>query len=218
MVSAVAANTPDAIELMKIREKLGLTIRKFAERLGHPETRYKNWEYGLTRKVPAEVLESARMMLAGVTPRQNVTRNISGTPMALIPVIGAASAGPGISNVDPDTYGIWVPMSLANLGGVGYVVEGDSMMPALEPGDIALFREDRQPRRGRTYLLDFEGEKRVKNLAWKDGRWMLESLNPSFQDEPLDGHQILGYLIGWYKVRGSRETLDSDPNGLQLEK
>ena len=33
-------------ELVRIRTKLGLTIREFARRLAVPEARYKNWEYG----------------------------------------------------------------------------------------------------------------------------------------------------------------------------
>ena len=139
--------------------------------------------------------------------------------MARIPVIGVVSAGQGTSNVDTAEHGVFVPMTLAQIGGVGWVVDGDSMMPALDPGDVALFREHRQPRRGYPFLLQRDAEFRVKIIDYDavSGKWFLKSLNPAYPSEPMDDHVILGYLIGWYKVRGSRETTDSDPGGLKLD-
>jgi phage repressor protein C with HTH and peptisase S24 domain len=136
--------------------------------------------------------------------------------MAAIPVVGKVSAGPGETNVDPDTERtIFVPLTLAQLGGLGWVVDGESMMPALEPGDIAVFREYRSPRRGYPMLLCRDGEYRVKNIEWEN-EWIQRSINPAIPDEPLGHWQILGYLIGWHRSRGSYEKLESDPNGLRL--
>lgn len=143
--------------------------------------------------------------------------SVGGTPLSPIKVVGMASAGPGTYVVDPSEELVYVPQKLADLGGLGWIVDGESMMPALEPGDIALFREYRQPRRGYTFLVkSSDGEFRVKNLDWLDDQWCLVSLNKNFEPEHLEDHEILGYLIGWYRSRGSRETLDSDPNGLLL--
>ena len=53
-------------------------------------------------------------------------------------------------------------------------------------------------------------------MDWQDSQWVVKSLNPTFATEPLGQHQILGFLIGWYRTKGSRETMDSDPGGLVL--
>jgi phage repressor protein C with HTH and peptisase S24 domain len=111
-----------------------------------------------------------------------------------------------------------VPDRLANLGTIAFQVDGDSMMPALEPGDIAIIREERSPRR-LTYLLEREGEFSLKMLAWsnEEGRWFQQSLNPAYPRRPLDGWALVGFLVGWYRSRGSRETMDSDLHGLRFD-
>ena len=138
--------------------------------------------------------------------------------MARIQVVGKASAGEGHHNVDPDEEPIWVPMTLQRLGGIGYVVDGESMMPALQPGDVAVFREMTTPYPRFTYLVRSEqGEYRCKNLEWKNNEWTLVSLNPKYTDEPLASHQLIGLLIGWYRSVGKYEKLEANPDGLRLE-
>lgn len=215
----VAANTKETLELIQIREALGLTIREFAKRIDEPEPRYKNYEYGFTKKVPDRVMQKARVLAEGLRPKpEGRLVSLAGTPLAAIRVVGRVAAGAGEQNVDADESVRYVPQRLADIGGVGWEVDGESMMPALEPGDIALFREHRTPRRGYPFLLQSPREGlRVKIIDWEQNMWVLKSINPSFPKEPLDDHELLGYLIGWYRVRGSRETLDSDPGGLKLD-
>lgn len=153
-------------------------------------------------------------------PEPNGLRKVSlaGTPLAAIPMVGHAGAGAGVSDVDPDSDHIFVPERLAQLGGLAWMVSGESMMPALEPGDIAIFKEQREPRRGFSYLVRKEHSYLVKNVDWRAGEWVLQSINPRFPDEALGGAELIGILIGWYRAKGSRETLDSDPGGLKLER
>lgn len=214
------AQTPEAEELISIRNSLGLTIRAFASRLNVPEPRYKNWEYGLTKKVPVEVMERARgLTSAKAEPAANL-RPVSLTYGVLvpIPVVGQVSAGAGAHNVDPIEREIHVPPSLRAIGGLAYIVDGESMMPALMPGDIAVFKETTQPRKGFTFLLKRgEGEFSVKNLDWKDNQWIMTSLNPNYPPESLMNVQLVGLLVGWYRSFGTYEKLESDPYGLRLE-
>jgi SOS-response transcriptional repressor LexA len=143
--------------------------------------------------------------------------SVTGTPMKEIKIVGSAAAGAEAYNVDPDQHTVFVPQTLANLGGLGWVIEGDSMMPDLEPGMLAIFKEHREPRPGLTFLVqNEEGGLRVKTLEWRNDAWHLVSTNPQFAPEHIGSHALLGYLIGWYRVQGLRETLDSDPNGLRL--
>ena len=187
---------------------------------------YKNWEANIS--IPDEAVSKLQSLgfwdgneLRALDAKQVGAKSegrrvsLAGLPMAQVPIIGRASAGPGLANVDPDESSIWVPMNLAQIGGVGWMVDGESMMPALEPGDIALFREHRQPKRGYTFLVRTpDREERVKIMDWDGTQWILKSLNPSFAPEPVAGHELLGFLIGWYKVRGTREDIASDPAGL----
>ena len=144
--------------------------------------------------------------------------SLSGTPLLPIQLVGHAGAGLGVSDVDPDSDHIFVPERLAQLGGLAWMVSGESMMPSLEPGDIAIFREQREPRRGYSFLVRKEQEYLVKNVEWRGGEWVLQSINPRFGDLSLEGAELIGILIGWYRAKGSRETLDSDPGGLKLER
>lgn len=213
-----------AEEAKRIRKDvLRLTQHQMARALGieNPD-QYRNWEY---RNGPPEDVSNAMLRLAkaqGYVTESDDLRPVSLLfgPMARIPVVGNVAAGPGAHNVDVDQHGIYVPASLGQLGGTAFVVDGESMMPALEPGDVAVFKEQRQPRRGFTYLIKHPDHSyAVKNLDWssRDGQWVLVSLNPSHPTSPLHDSELVGLLVGWYRSIGSYEKLEADPNGLRLQ-
>ncbi|HLO98025.1 MAG TPA: S24 family peptidase [Fimbriimonas sp.] len=217
----MASETPETIELNSIMEKLGYNLRRFAHELGEPEARYKNYHYGITKKVPDRVMEKARSLVRNkVVGYDGHKVSLLFGEMAKLPVVGRTGAGEGATNVDIQGEEIWVPMSLQRIGGIGYVIDGESMMPALQQGDVALFREMRQPRNGHTFLLSKENHYLCKNIGWNGKTWVMESLNPDkerYPDQPLDDWQILGMLVGWYRSVGSYEKLEADPNGLRLD-
>lgn len=199
--------------------KIGYT--KLARKIDETYDRLYNMANGRTEPDPV-VLEKVRKALGkpadwlkGLPEGRMVS--IAGTPLAPVKVVGNVSGGSGAYNVDPQDELVYVPQTLANIGGLGWVVEGESMMPELDPGTIALFKEHRSPRRSFTFLVKAkDGDLRVKNLEWMDNEWTLVSLNPKYPPEPLNDHELLGYLIGWYKVKGKREEIISDPDGLIL--
>ncbi len=210
----------DAVKTAKPK----VPVRKLAERIGVSYNQLNNVIHGRTKPVEGKVIAGLRKELNmpktwpfEFTP--GLTRvSLGGLPMTPIPVVGSASAGEGAHNVDPDERIIYVPESLAKIGGVGFLVDGESMMPRLEPGDIAIFREHRVPKLKYAFLVKSpNGEFRVKNIGWDGEQWVLKSLNRAYGDEPLGSHELIGYLIGWYKARGTRETMDSDPSGLILD-
>lgn len=220
----MAANTPnpDALDLQAIYGRLRLdSVNEFADIIGADRSKFRNYFYSVTKKVPAEIMEKARALETKGAAKPDGRRvSLMFGPMAVVPVVGTVSAGPGVSNVDSEEGRVYVPMSLQQIGGIGYVIDGDSMMPALQPGDVALFRETHQPRNGFTFLLKKEGEFRCKNIAWRSGEWVMESLNPNkghYPDELAKDWQILGMLVGWYRSVGSYEKLEADPNGLRLD-
>lgn len=145
-------------------------------------------------------------------------------PTIRIPIVGNVSAGNGEYNVDrdPDSY-IDVPATLAlhNEIPLAWRVSGDSMMPALQDGDVAIFRASRTtPRNRHAYLLRGEhGDLLLKILRYEHstGEWLATSLNPSYQPKSLAGTQILGTLVGFCRTQGSRIDTALDPEGLMIE-
>jgi transcriptional regulator with XRE-family HTH domain len=154
-------------------------------------------------------------------------RSLAGTPLKPIPVAGVVSAGPGETNVDTDKRPLYVPESLERIGGVGYTITGDSMVGGpdpskdLYPGDIGIFREDSVPRPRYTFLVKAnDGGFRVKTLRQEVGgerKWVLVSRNPDIPDEPLGDNQLLGFLVGFYRTKGTYEKIEGDPSGLILD-
>lgn len=193
-------------------------VLTIARKLGIPE----QWFYDGQDTPPpiGRVLSPADIVAEQKASTSEVARvSLTGTPLVAVPVVGKTGAGNGEHNVDPDDWNVYVPDRLATLGGQGWVVTGPSMLPALEPGDVALFKEIHEPRPGYTFLIARKDGHTIKNIEWKNKRWTLVSINPDFPDMPLEeDDEIQGMLIGWYRAKGARETIDSDPGGLKLER
>lgn len=218
--------------LRTVRAAHNLKQDEFADRIGQGRSSIAMYETG-GRAVPDEVIrEIVRKFPDSPTPPPLGDRaksdaslddgrlvSLAGHKLQPIPVVGDVEAGAGAYTVDPEAHEVHVPESLARIGGLGWFIKGDSMMPDLEPGMIAVFREWRQTKPRYTFLLRTpEGGLRVKNLVYhnSDGMWWMHSINPTYEPEPLGKHEILGFLVGWYRVMGKRETMDSDPDGLLL--
>lgn len=95
-----------------------------------------------------------------------------------------------------------------------WVAEGDSMMPWIQPGDIIIAKDHRVQRINTPFLVRREdGTISVKVLKFRDGSWILHSLNPAYEDEPAEV-ELIGYITGIYRVQGSLETMICNANGL----
>lgn len=120
--------------------------------------------------------------------------------MVRLPMLGAASAGDGMTHGDPDERGFLVPDVFAFPDYAAAFIDGDSMMPLLQPGDFAVFRDSPHPRPGLVYAIHANGSLLVKQLVFTHGRWEMRSTNAAYPPEPLPpDHRILGYLVGYYR-------------------
>lgn len=205
--------------LAEARAKKNIGAKDVAEKTGIKLTRIYDITNGRVNVKDDELTEFRKFFKKPLSwPEEGHLVSLAGTPLYPVPVVGNVEAGEGAYNVDPDTREVFVPKKLSDLGGLGWVVDGESMMPALEPGMVALFREFRSAQRKRTYLVKSEdGGLRVKNLEWVNDEWTLISLNKAFPPEPLGQQELQGFLIGWYYAKGTREKMDTDPNGIFLE-
>lgn len=145
-------------------------------------------------------------------------RSLSGTPLKPIPIRGSASAGAANDSID-ESDPLLVPSHWTGQGHSGLVVEGISMYPHLEPGDTAVFKDYKQPRPGLIFLTrDRDLQPRIKQLIVKSGRFVMHSFNPAFHDEAFEeGSAIEGFLVGLYRIKGSKEYMVFDPTGIRFE-
>lgn len=219
----------DAIKDAIVTARPRTSITEVARHIGTTYDRLNNICNKRTAPDP-ETIEKVRdhLNLPRTWPHQRPSKSdgrmvsLAGTPLSPIPVVGEVSAGPGVNSVDPPFEQIFVPDRIANLGGVGFTVNGTSMMPVIQPGDVASFREHRYPRPGYPFLIRKKDEGlRIKIMEYDrttDG-WTLHSINPQYPVERLEeGDEIIGYLIAWYRSKGTRETMDSDSAGLILDR
>ena len=64
-------------------------------------------------------------------------------------------------------------------------VKGDSMVPMMYEGDVAVVNtKDRSRVNGGVFALNYKGESVVKRLRYERREWYLVSENPDFQQEP----------------------------------
>ena len=89
-------------------------------------------------------------------------------------------------------------------GAYGLLIDGNSMFPAFEPGDVALVNPHLRPQRGRNVILyhtpphGAEAEAIIKRLnGWNDREWDLEQYNPpmefkEFRQEWPICHRVVG--------------------------
>ncbi len=174
--------------------------------------------------VLARIADSLKTSITELTTEPTGLMQVRPIPMMRVPVIGRVAAGDGAFNVDPDPDDyIEVPTTLSIPAEqvLAWKVEGDSMMPDLEDGDTVVFRPSvTNPRNRRAYLIRCpDGAVKLKLLVWSQitGDWHTRSLNPRYEDHPLGDCQVLGMMVGYYKVRGTGVFTAIDPEGLLLQ-
>lgn len=193
--------------LRRIRQNLRMSQAEFAKKLGVTRERYKNWEYGAAEP-PGNVMQTAESM----SEYRKV--DLESLPMARIRVVGSASAGAG-SEIHPEFESAWVPKHMAQLDSSGWVAEGDSMMPWIQYGDVVVAKDCKTPRINYPFMVRRpDGAVSVKIIAFDGTQYLYRSLNPRYPDEPAEG-ELIGYVIGIYRIQGSTESILFDPNGLR---
>lgn len=210
---------PRAEVVRGLLEETGKSIRWLARQIGINHTSVSKYVAGETDPRDDDVWEQMTIALRGAQAARGLPpMPVKTTKLVKIPVVGKAAAGEGTHNVDSDDFGIYVPANLAGPDHLGWVVDGDSMMPALEDGDVAVFRPASTPRSRLAFLVKSKDGFRVKKMGWNssDNRWEMQSINRNYPDEPLGDSQLIGFLVGFYRARGSYEKIEVDIHGLEI--
>jgi SOS-response transcriptional repressor LexA len=210
---------PRAEALGKLMDENNISFRDLAKRAGIENWQnIRNWVKEGIRPRDGKELDKALETAQEIAEKK--PKRVSPLPMGPLRIVGNVAAGDGTYNVDNELDMLLVPLSLCGEDRLGWTVEGDSMMPVLEPGDIAVFREYRQPKNGYIYLAKTKDDGLVcKQIRWNrtTNVWELLSVNASYGQVPMEGVELLGYLVGYYRVRGYHEKFESDPDGLKLD-
>lgn len=178
---------------------------------------YANYEND-NSSVPIPVLERARSEVSKRYSEGNGrTVRLAGVENGRIKVVGTASAGEGADSISDDEL-VDVPIEMARAEYSGLKIEGDSMMPLIEPGDVAVFRDHPSQRQGLVFAVRkaIDGQIIVKRLVFRENSWKLEPANETYNTEPvLPGDQLLGFLVGIVRTQGTMRTTIHDPSGIR---
>ena len=213
-----------ARELRDIRERIGISQKSMAELLlgkeAHRST-YANWEND-TASVPLTILEKARaldrqrVILAGVGGPNfgSLTAEDSGR----VKIYGGVLAGTGNAS-SIDALELDVPIQFARDDYGGMVVQGDSMLPLLAPGDTVIFRDWTQPKAGYVFAAKIvdgpdKGNWVVKLLAIHNDRFVLRSLNGEYEDV-FGPFQLAGFLVGIVHDEEPERLIRLNPYGIR---
>ena len=183
----------------RLRAALRLTQKELAAKSGMSQQVINDIESGRTLKprglielaaaleTTVEELDPDRFMpKAPAGPQQGVLKQL---PIALgakdLPIFAAAEGGGGamLITFEPIDY-MRRPAPLENVrDGYGVYIVGDSMVPAFEPGDIALINPHLPPTPGRDAILlchtDHQQEALIKRLVRATARdWHVQQWNP----------------------------------------
>lgn len=210
------------------------TVREVAERLGVSEDRMSNIIVGRTKPSP--------QLVAAIRKELNLPRSwphgdvedqvgpaiegpkpkiVAGVPMVPMRVAGTVAAGPGQAWTEGIDDIVYVPQALEGYGKTraALIIEGDSLLPHLQPGDTAVFESSAHPKLGVVNLIEQNGEWRAKLLVHDPTKGVLvASYNPAYPAETLEGKvtRVLGFLVGYSRYTGGVLSIMASDSGLRF--
>ena len=219
--------------IREARERLPGKVRiiDLANALGVTHGRVSNWERGendpdssLHVKIAKELNVSVDWLLTGhKSPDKNTISGpffpVSFDPIA-IPYGGLVPASNWSDPTDTDDF-IEVDPTLAGPGRFCARIEGASMMPMLQPDDLVVFQSynDRRRRLGHVVLARRpDGAVTIKEMSYEGSRFILNSINPEFENPTADSWEAAAFLVGIVRTKGTKRLTIYDPEGLTVEK
>lgn len=201
------------ITLKDVRERLGVSVKKFSEMLDVPTNKVHNYVYG-GANTPANVLEKAKRLLKNETGPPLIPASELQIP---IPYIGSVAAS-GMDNwCDPFESEVFefVPPEMGDpKGRFCCHVIGDSMYPLLVPGDLCVFHRTDIPKIGAVVLFrSFENKVTIKTLKHDGRMYILHAENPEYEDVTGAGSMV-GYLVGIVRQQGAERMTRYNPHGI----
>lgn len=199
--------------------KEGVTEKQLAESLGMKYSDFRNGKDAKAEKQNQSLIERLKARYPSLPrdwPAGTGAIMVAPIPMVSVPVIGSAAAGLGSDNSeDYEGIQVLVPQTMLVPGARAWIVEGDSMMDWLAPGEVVIVAPRKQPKEGYAHLLQTEAhETMVKIVAYNGEEFVLRSLNKKYQDRQHTA-TLIGLVVGIFHQDGSYQRLEFDPSGLR---
>lgn len=203
----------------EVSAREGITEKQLAESLGFKYSDFRNGKDAKAEVQNAALIRAFKARyphLPSDWPAHSEPLMVAPIPMVSVPVIGSAAAGSGADNSeDYEGIQVLIPQTMMVPGARAWIVEGDSMMDWLAPGEIVIAAPRKQPKEGYAHLLQGEGnETMVKLIAYNGQEFVLRSVNKKYQDRQHSA-QIVGLIVGIFHQDGSYQRLEFDPTGLR---
>ena len=187
-----------AERLKKLRTDKELSQEDLAKIVGVKQQTVGGWETGRTE--PDHQITCKLADYFGVTTDDLLGREPKPTHVIYkVPLLGPIKAGVPILSTDNYTETIEPPDGV--VADFAAPVEGDSMIYAgIYPGDIAFFRECKDPKPGyivAARVMDYDAAVNLKFFVQKNGQAVLRSANPEYKDIPFTrNHVVVGIMTG----------------------
>ena len=188
--------------LKKLRKSAGYTQAEFAKKIGVATSTVGMWESGSRRpdydmlKLVADALGVSMGYLLG---EQQL---IDPSTIVQVPVVASVRAGFD-GGIQEEHLGTEPAFGIKNADEFRYVrVQGDSMLPQIEEGDLALVHLQRDVQSGDLAVVIVDGEDAmIKKLVKEKDCVSLVSINPNYPPRKLTG-ESLEQLVIYGKVQG----------------
>ena len=195
--------------IKQMRTERGLTQEELGKRLGVQKAAVQKWESGAVKNLKRETLKklseifevSPAVFIESYDERPNISAVFT-DEIYRIPVFESVSAGFGAY---ADSLVVdYIPVFIKNHAELpllmGIKVQGDSMFPTIENGDIIIVRRQSAVDSGSIAVLLIDGEEGVVKKVEHGKDWIdLISINPMypkrhFEKEELTRIRVLGLV------------------------
>lgn len=190
------------------REQIGLTQEELAQRIGVTKPTISRWESGdisnmrrdriqkladALRVSPIELLEEETDGLKGIGEESNVAA-VFDDSFRMIPVFKSASAGFGA--YADDCIIDYAPFRITSDSEadetIAIKVEGDSMSPKIEDGDIIQVHKQESVDSGSIAVVLLDGDEGLVKRVTYGSDWIeLQSINPYYPPLRFEGAEVL---------------------------
>ncbi|QWK19738.1 MAG: XRE family transcriptional regulator [Hydrogenobacter thermophilus] len=177
---------------------LGLTQREFAERVGVSKSLISEYVHG-KRIPPKKTLAlisktfnvSMRWLAEGEGEMFLPKESVEELEFIAVPIITSVGAG---GNIYTSDYELIQRSKLPHARVKAFRVDGDSMEPTIQKGELVIIdEEDKELRDGGIYLIaEPENGLRIRRLRRLNDEWWLFADNPAYAPERLKEGCIIG--------------------------
>lgn len=187
------------------REKRDLTLAQLARSSGIGRSTINNFENGRTnlspeklkqlasslKTTPDEILKDRDVETVATLKDEKSNATPFKAQLRFVPVISLASAGAAHDYADMESQiDLMIETNSRDGNAFALIIEGDSMLPRFEAGDIVIFEPNSQPRNGDIVVARMVKDngvlfKKFRRIGAEGKTIRLESLNPDYKTVEL---------------------------------